>query len=123
MKTWVITTVQIISFIIVSKLMNFLADYFHLPIPGSILGIIVVFALLQAKIIRLSWVDFGAKWLIAEMLLFFIPSAVGVVQYKSLMLSSGPRILLVIAASSIIVMVCAGLIAQRLAKSKEMSAG
>jgi holin-like protein len=116
LKTFFITIAQVIMFIIVSKLMNGLADYLHLPIPGSILGIILIFVLLQTKTIRLDWVDFGATWLIAEMLLFFIPSAVGVVQYKSLMLDNGLSILLVIACSSLTVMISAGMIAQKLAK-------
>jgi holin-like protein len=103
--------------------MNFLAEHLHLPVPGSLLGIIVIFILLQTNVIQLSWVDLGAKWLIAEMLLFFIPSAVGVIQYKSLMLSNGLRILLVIMSSSIMVMACAGVIAQKLAKPTERNEG
>jgi holin-like protein len=103
--------------------MNFLAEHLHLPVPGSLLGIIVIFILLQTNVIQLNWVDLGAKWLIAEMLLFFIPSAVGVIQYKSLMLSNGLRILLVIMSSSIMVMACAGVIAQKLAKPTERNEG
>jgi holin-like protein len=110
---------QIVFFIVFSWGMNRLTEICHWNIPGSILGIVVLFALLQLKIIKLKWIDLGAKWLIAEMLLFFIPPTVGIVQYKALIVDSGARILLVVAGSIFIVMTATGLIAERLAKHKE----
>jgi holin-like protein len=123
MKRYIKTAAQIIFFIILARLMNGLVGYLQIPVPGSILGMIFVFVVLQTKLIRLDWVDFGAKWLIAEMLLFFIPSAVGIVQYKSMMFDNGLRIILVIVSSSVLVMIFAGLIAQKLAKPREGRAG
>lgn len=110
---------QILFFVLISYLMNGLASLLHLKIPGSILGIALVFLLLQTKILKLEWVDLGAKWLLAEMLLFFIPPAAGMIQYQTLLLSNGFRILLVVACSTVTVMVCAGLLTERLAKLKE----
>jgi holin-like protein len=104
---------------IASKMMNELASLLHFPVPGSILGMLIVFALLQAGVIRLEWIDAGAKWLLAEMLLFFIPAAVGVLPYKGLLLGNGLQIAAVILCSTLIVMACAGAVAQGLAKIKE----
>lgn len=42
------------------------------PVPGSIVGIGMLFALLKCKIIRLEWIELGSQWLLAEMLLFFL---------------------------------------------------
>lgn len=110
---------QIAFFVLVAYVMNKLVEFFHLPIPGSILGMILMFLLLKLKIIRLEWVEFGANLLLAELLLFFIPSAAGVIQYTNLLYDSGIRILLVLILSMIIVMACTGLLAQALAKRKE----
>jgi holin-like protein len=119
MATFLKSVGQIIFFIVVSLLMNSLADWLHLKIPGSILGIFLVFILLKTKMIKLEWIDLGAKWLLAEMLLFFIPPAASMIQYKTLLLGSGLRILLVIICSTLAVMICAGLIAERIAKQRE----
>ncbi|SFL95267.1 holin-like protein [Paenibacillus sp. 1_12] len=110
--------VQIGFFMLISIAMNKLVALLHIPIPGSIIGIVVVFIGLQTKLIKLEWIDAGASWLLAEMLLFFIPPAVSLIQYKELMMSSGLRIVLVMLVSSIAVMVGAGFLAQWMVKDK-----
>jgi holin-like protein len=110
---------QVLFFVLISMLMNGLASLLHLKIPGSILGIALVFILLQIKVLKLEWIDLGAKWLLAEMLLFFIPPAAGMIKYQTLLLSNGPRILLVVVCSTVAVMICAGLLTQSIAKIKE----
>lgn len=72
-------------------LMNGMTSLLHLKIPGSILGIALVFLLLQIKVLKLEWIDLGAKWLLSEMLLFFIPPAAGMIQYQTLLLWPYPR--------------------------------
>ncbi|SDD57929.1 holin-like protein [Paenibacillus sp. UNCCL117] len=110
---------QVLFFVLISSLMNGLAALLRLPLPGSILGLLLVFLLLQLKLIRLEWIDLGAKWLLAEMLLFFIPPAAGMLEYKSLLLVNGPRMLLVVVCSTVIVMSCTGLFSEHFAKIKE----
>ncbi|MBU7315754.1 MULTISPECIES: CidA/LrgA family holin-like protein [Paenibacillus] len=119
MTAFVKTLGQVLFFVLVSWLLNGLAALLHLPVPGSILGIILVFVLLQLKIIRIEWIDLGAKWLLAEMLLFFIPAAAGMIQYQSLLRDNGLPIMLVLVSSLIVVMLSAGLVAQAIVKRKE----
>jgi holin-like protein len=119
LKKLLFTVCQVIFFMVISQVMNALAHHLLLPVPGSILGIICIFILLQTKVIQLDWIDSGAKWLLAETLLFFIPSSVGVVPYKSLLLGSGLQIVLVILCSTATVMVFTGKMAQGLARIKE----
>ena len=75
----------------------------------------LLFGLLQLGILRLEWIEAGANLLLAELLLFFIPSAVGVVQYRSLLLSHGLAILTVVVAGSVVIMAGPGLLATQLA--------
>lgn len=110
---------QVALLLLFSLAMNFLAKALHLPIPGSILGIIVLFALLKLNIIKLSWIETGANWLLAELLLFFIPAAVGVMKYFPLLEHDGVRIMIVVIASTVTVMASSGLVASRIAKRKE----
>lgn len=110
---------QVLILLLFALLMNGMANLLHLPIPGSILGMVVLFILLQTRIIKLSWIDAGASWLLAELLLFFIPSAVGVMNYFEMMKQDGLSILLVILISTFLVMAVSGLIASIMTKRKE----
>jgi len=103
----------------ISLASGILASFFHLPLSGNILGIIILYFLLQCNIVSMDWVELGANILLAEFLLFFIPSAVGVIQYRNLLLTNGPYILLVIVLSTIIVMAITGLSAKKIEHIQE----
>ena len=49
----------------------------HIPLAGSIVGLMLFFLLLQFKIIPESWINVGADFLLKTMVFFFIPSVVG----------------------------------------------
>jgi holin-like protein len=110
---------QISLLIVITMAMNGLVRIFHLPIPGSILGMIAVYLLLQAKMIKLEWLETGGSWLLSELLLFFIPPAVGVIQFTHVLKADGERLLLAVILSTAVVMACAGLSVQYIAKRKE----
>ncbi|GGE34532.1 holin-like protein CidA [Pullulanibacillus camelliae] len=118
-KTIIKGILQIAFFIFVSLIMNEITQLFHLKIPGSILGIILIFILLKTKILPLKWVDIGANWMLAELLLFFIPSAVGIIQYKTLLFQNGLQVITLVILSTGLVMACAGRVAVAIAKRRE----
>jgi len=119
LKTSLIATLQIMALFAFAKLMNVLAAFLHLRIPGTILGILVIFLLLHFNIIKLKWIELGAVWLLGELLLFFIPSAVGVIDYGTLLSQSGTSIVLVVLLSTFVVMLSTGMMTQMIAKRKE----
>ena len=61
----------------------------HLPFSGGVVGLFVLVALLLAGWVRPSAIELGANWLLANMLLFFIPLVVSVVQFTQLLKSQG----------------------------------
>lgn len=81
-------------------------------IPGSIIGIAILFLLLQFKIIKLEWVEAGANVLLAELLLFFIPSTLGIIDYNELFGVEGIKVFAVIGGSLFIVMIVTGYVAE-----------
>ncbi|MGD6818968.1 CidA/LrgA family protein [Metabacillus sp. 84] len=90
-----------------------------LPIPSGIIGMTFLLAALYFKAIRLEWVEKGAAWLLAELLLFFIPSAVGIVDYRELFGWVGIQLLGIILVSTFIVMGATALTAERIHKRRE----
>lgn len=110
---------QVVLLSAVSVLGDYLVRLLHWNVPGSIVGLVLMFALLQFKVVKVEWIDMGASWLISELLLFYVPSAVGIVQYGHLMKLDGLRIVIVIAVSTALVMVSTGVLADRIAKKKQ----
>jgi holin-like protein len=89
-----------------------------LPIPASMFGLILLFLVLYLKIVKLEWVEKGAKWLMAELLLFFVPSAVGIVNYDEILSLQGAEIVLLIGVSTVIVLGMTALVAERITGRK-----
>ncbi len=77
----------------------------HLPLPGSVLALGLLLVLLAARVVPATSLRRGADWLLAEMLLFFIPAVMAVWQHLDLVRAEGPRILAVILVGTLIVMV------------------
>ncbi|MBB5461440.1 holin-like protein [Paraburkholderia sp. UCT70] len=84
---------------------DFIVRRLHLPVPGGVVGLVVLLALLFCGGIAPRWVKAGADWLLSDMLLFFIPAAVAAVQYGGLFRADGWRLALVVIAGTLMVMV------------------
>lgn len=52
-----------------------------LPFPGSIVGMLLLTALLQMKVVRLEWVKPMADFLVSNLGFFFIPPGVALMLY------------------------------------------
>jgi len=81
-----------------------------LPLPGPIAGLAILLLLLGRR--RLSAVSLrrGANWLIADMLLFFVPAVLAVLNHPEFLGLTGVKILFVILASTVAVMVTTALV-------------
>ncbi|EPV8395278.1 CidA/LrgA family protein [Klebsiella aerogenes] len=83
---------------------EYLVNWLHLPLPANLVGMLMLLMLIVCRVIPLNWVRAGARWLLAEMLLFFVPAVVAVVNYAQLLMVDGWRIFLVIALSTTLVL-------------------
>jgi holin-like protein len=84
---------------------DFASRHLGLPVPGSVIGLAALLALLLTGGIAPRWVKAGADWLLSELLLFFVPAAVAVVQYGGLFKSDGWRLALVVVLGTLTVLV------------------
>lgn len=88
--------------------------WLHLPLPANIVGMLMLLLMIYSGVLPLNWVKAGSRWLLAEMLLFFIPAVVAVVNYSQLLRVEGWRILLVISISTLLVLTATALVADRI---------
>ncbi|GMA50791.1 holin-like protein CidA [Alicyclobacillus contaminans] len=105
--------------VVVAWLGHEISSLAHLPVPGSIIGLLLLFILLQCRVVKIEWVEQGAALLISNMLLFFIPSSLGLIQYGRLIRESGVQLLLVIAISTAVVMGMTGWFAEFLNRRRK----
>ena len=70
--------VQLMIIFSISLIGEGISYLFHLPIPGSIIGLIFLFLALQFKILSLRHVSMVGNFLLANMTILFLPPAVGI---------------------------------------------
>ena len=83
-----------------------------LPIPASIYGIFILFALLYFKVLKLSDVKETSSFLIAIMPAMFIPAAVGLINVYDVLKANLLPYLIVTIVSTVLVMAVSGLMTQ-----------
>lgn len=75
-----------------------------LPVPGGVIGMGLLLGLLALGWVRPASVRLGAYWLLAEMLLFFVPAVMAVVDHHEFFGTLGFKIALVIFVGTLLVM-------------------
>ncbi|MDK2955213.1 MAG: holin-like protein [Desulfovibrionales bacterium] len=81
-----------------------LARAVGLPIPGGIVGMAVLYALLASKAVSLRSLRRGVQWYLGEMLLFFVPAVLSFTAHPEFFGLLGLKILAVILAGTVSVM-------------------
>ena len=70
--------VQLTIIFTISLIGEIISDGLHLPIPGSMIGLLILFLLLQFKLLRMRHVNMVGNFLLANMTILFLPPAVGI---------------------------------------------
>ncbi|MGE7997110.1 CidA/LrgA family protein [Lysinibacillus sp. NPDC093190] len=90
----------------------------HVPLPGSVIGLLLLALALNFKIIKVEYIQDGAGFLIGVLTLFFIPATVGVIDYPELFSTTGLLIMLAVIASTLISIYVTGLLSQMVEKKE-----
>lgn len=93
-----------------------IVSYLHIPLPGSVIGLLLLALSLNFKIIKVEYIQDGAGFLIGILTLFFIPATVGIIDYPELMSTTGLLIILAVIVSTLIAIYLSGLVTQLIEK-------
>jgi holin-like protein len=88
------------------------------PLPGNLVGMLLLLALLRVGLVRLEHVEEAAGLLLKHLNLFFIPLAVGLMAWGSLLGTNGVGLGVSLAGSAVVCLVVAGAVGQQLARRK-----
>ncbi|WP_085314756.1 CidA/LrgA family protein [Derxia lacustris] len=81
-----------------------LRHWLGLPVPGSVLGLGAMLVLLLTRLVRVESFRQGARWLLGEMLLFFVPAAMALLDHPEFLSVTGLKLLAVVAVGTLLVM-------------------
>ncbi|AJD49918.1 LrgA family protein [Isoalcanivorax pacificus W11-5] len=93
-----------------------LARWLGWPVPGGVIGLALLLAAFATGWVQPASVQWAAGLLLAEMLLFFVPALMSLLDYGALIRDAGLRILLVIGGSTLLVMLATALTVEGLCR-------
>ena len=109
--------VQLMIIFMISLVGEGISSVFHLPVPGSIIGLVLLFLALQFKILRLRHISMVGNFLLANMTILFLPPAVGIMdKFQVIAPYLLPIILIVLGA--IVLNVCVIAVVVQLIKTR-----
>ncbi|AJC65978.1 CidA/LrgA family protein [Dickeya oryzae] len=97
---------------------NAISALLPITIPGSILGMLVLFALLASQILPSRWVKPGCQLLIRYMALLFVPIGVGVMNYYDVVRDQFGPIVVSCLVSTFVVMTVVGYTTQMMHRDR-----
>ncbi|WP_369901912.1 CidA/LrgA family holin-like protein [Bacillus manliponensis] len=119
---WTKVVVQIAALYLFNALGTWVQHQLALPIPGSLIGMGLLFLALCLKLLPIKWFELGAETLIAIMPFLLVPPTLGLMNYGSFFVHQGMSLFLTVIASTFLIIIAAGHTGQYLANRKEKEA-
>ena len=95
---------------------DFISKGLHLPLPGNILGMIILLILLCTKIIKVEQVDDVATFLLDHLAFLFIPAGVGVLNAMDVLNGHIIQLLIIVITSTMVIMAVTGVVVESVMK-------
>jgi len=108
---------------VIYYLSTWVVNFFHIPLPGSVLGMISLFFLLSTGIIKEQWLSAATTPLLKHLSFFFIPIAVELMDWGDLFIQKGYLLFLPLVISTLVALLTTGGIVQLLTKSQQVKKG
>ena len=96
----------------------FIVEMTGIIIPGSIIGLVLLWLSLYFKLLNVKFIQEGASFLLAFLTLFFIPSTVAVINYPELLSKAGVFLVIAVIASTLLTLVITGKVSQYIEKKE-----
>jgi holin-like protein len=98
---------------------NTVQAYFALPVPGSVLGLLLLFGLMASGAVKPVWVEKSASLLIKYMILLFVPVSVGLMVHLDTLIENIGVIVVSTVGGSLIVLVAMAVCLERILVGKK----
>ena len=109
---------QLLIILSINFLGEFLSNFLSLPLPGSIVGMLILLILLFTQLLKPDDIAETADFLLNNMAFFFIPAGVGVLVSYTFLSGSYFESVASILLSTVVVMLVTGGVTQFLVKKE-----
>ena len=96
-----------------------LSKILHLPLPGTIVSLLLLFFMLQFKILKLEKIENAGNFLLLNMTIFFMPPTVKIIDSYELLEKDLFKIIVIIIISTFLTMGITGKVVQLMIDFKE----
>ena len=103
---------QFVIILFISFIGEALKYVLPLPIPASIYGLVLMFVLLETKVLKVEAVQDAGKFLIEIMPMMFIPAGVGLLTAWGILKPVCVPIILITVITTVVVMIVTGRVTQ-----------
>jgi len=90
----------------------------QIPIPGSIIGMVLLFVFLVTGVIRLQWIEEASNFLLDNMGILFVPFGVSLLAMTDVLGSNLLALAVIVPVSVVLVMGVSGLLVQYLVEKE-----
>jgi len=108
------TIAQFLTILVIYLTGTRIVTWLELPVPGSIVGMALLFIALVSGLCKLQWVETAAQLHIKHITLLFIPFIIGVWHFAGIFRVEGIKLAIILAASSLVVLLVTAFIAEYL---------
>lgn len=84
----------------------------HLPVPGSVIGMLLLFAALYFKLVKVDDVESVGTFLLDNLSIFFLPAGVGIMVYFPVIKDHWLSLLIVLVSTTILTLGIVGKVVQ-----------
>lgn len=120
-KDWALVVLELAGLWAMNKLGYLIVARLHIPLPGNVAGMLVLFGLLCMGIVPERLFERSSGLLARHLPFFFVPIAVGLMNLGPTFMSQGWVLLLVLVASAAAGLCATGWVAQLLSRLKGQS--
>ena len=96
-----------------------LSKILHLPLPGTIVSLLLLFLMLQFKVLKLEKIENAGNFLLLNMTIFFMPPTVKIIDSYELLEKDLFKIIVIILVSTFLTMGITGKVVQLMIDLKE----
>lgn len=91
----------------------------YIAIPGSVIGMVLLFLALHFKMIKVEQVEEAGTWLTDNMGIFFVPAGVGLISNFDILADSWLQLVIIMVVTTILMMIFVGKIVQSIKRRTE----
>lgn len=112
------TLEQLLIIFLFSIVGDLISSILPFPLPGSIIGLVLLYIALKTKLIETQQIDDSAQWLKSNMAILFVPLSVGIMNYFDILIDNALALVLIIIISTILTYISSAKISEQVIKKE-----